>query len=769
MGIGMKRGNRRKRVFVSVLLSIVAFGGITAAAVCIRLSPYAKVKMDLSLMEIAIPGKPSELYAYDPSERPRRTGELHPVSGGVLASAVPRIYTPYEELPSDLINAFVAIEDKRFWAHDGVDVFRTAHAGLRYLTGNGSFGGSTITQQLVKNLTGNTDHSVDRKLSEISCALDLEKQTDKRDILEAYLNVINLAEGCYGVGAAAKRYFSKSVSELTLPECATIAAITNNPSRYDPLIHPEYNQSRRDLILREMADQGYISPREMEQALQTPLQLLPKDMTEATTVTSWYTDMVVSDVIRDLQERRGYTYRTASMLVYQGGLRIETAMDEDLQEILEEYYTQPNHFPAGDKGRPQSSMILLDPRTGDVLAVAGAVGEKRGNRLQNYATDTRRPAGSCIKPVTVYAPALANGLITWADIYEDEPVEIHSGNPWPANADGLYRGRVTVGRAVAHSLNPVAVRVLEKLGLEASFSFAHDLLGMHGLIPAEGNQAHDLTLSSLALGQQSRGVTVREMTAAYTAFLEGIYRPPISYHRVLDSEGNVLLENEVSGEAGRVLSKENAALMTRLLMTVTSEGTAARYMTVTEKLGIEVAGKTGTTQNNCDRWFIGYTPKLLAGVWMGYDYPEEMKGIQGNPCVTVWDDIMNACVSRYCAGEGNTTFDVPAELVEMDFCPISGLLPNAYCTDPVYGHVPERGWFVRGTEPQELCRAHREPPIILHPENPDDPERIPLLPNDLLPPSEIVPSEDKAELPWYVRWFSFIPDRKRRISSPFRS
>ena len=154
---------------------------------------------------------------------------------------------------------------------------------------------------------------------------------------------------------------------------------------------------------------------------------------------------------------------------------------------------------------------------------------------------------------------------------------------------------------------------------------------------------------------------------------------------------------------------------------------------------------------------------------MGYDYPEEMKGIQGNPCVTVWDDIMNACVSRYCAGEGNTTFDVPAELVEMDFCPISGLLPNAYCTDPVYGHVPERGWFVRGTEPQELCRAHREPPIILHPENPDDPERIPLLPNDLLPPSEIVPSEDKAELPWYVRWFSFIPDRKRRISSPFRS
>lgn len=767
--IRMKRRNRKKRFWGIVFFGIIATCLITSLAVGAWLKPYTSVRMDMSLMQIAIPHEPSVLYAYEAHDRPGRTGKLHPISDAVLTDTHPRIFTPYEEIPIHLINAFIAIEDKRFWAHDGVDVFRTAHAGIRYLLGNGSFGGSTITQQLVKNLTGNTDHSVDRKLNEIFCALDLEKQTDKRSILEAYLNVINLAEGCYGVGAAAKQYFSKSISELTLPECATLAAITNNPSRYDPLVHPENNRFRRDLILHEMADQGYISEQEMRMAVEAPISLTPKNTSEVSTVTSWYTDMVVSDVIRDLRERRGYTYATASMLVYQGGLRIETAIDEDLQRIVEEYYARSDHFPTGDKGRPQSSMILLDPTTGDVLAVAGAVGEKRGNRLQNYAIDTRRPAGSCIKPVTVYGPAVEKGLITWADIYEDTPLAVHSGNPWPSNADGRYRGRVTVKQAIAHSLNPVAVRVLEELGLKESFSYAHDSLGMRSLIPAEGNQDHDLTVASLALGQQSRGVTVREITAAYTAFYEGLYSPPVSYHRVLDRDGNVLLENRKRGEDDRVMSKENAALMTRLLMTVMSEGTAARYITVADSLGIETAGKTGTTQNNCDRWFIGYTPRLLAGVWMGYDYPEEMKGIQGNPCVTIWDDLMNACELGYSIGKGIKTFDVPPELVELEYCPLTGLIPNEYCTDPIYEQSSEHGWFVRGTEPQEFCKEHCEPPVVLHPDDPSDSERIPLLPNDVLPPYASMPSENQSKLPWYVRWFSILPDQKRRSFFPFRS
>ncbi len=760
----MKGRSAKKRILTGGLLVCLLLCILAAVAVYVWLMPYASVRMDMSLMEIAVPHEPSVLYAYVPSDRASRRGDLHPVSGTILSAVHPRIYTPYDDIPSDLINAFVSIEDKRFWLHDGVDVLRTTCAGMHYLTGNASFGGSTITQQLVKNLTGYTDHSVHRKLTEIRCALDLEKRADKKEILEAYLNVINLAEGCYGVGAAANLYFSKSVSELTLPECATIAAITNNPARYDPLTHPDHNLSRRNLILREMAAQGYISDTERDEAISSALLTVSASEPSASSVTSWYADMVVSDVIRDLQMHLGYTHTMATMLVYQGGLRIETAMDEELQQIFDAYYEETSNFPSGEKGTPQSSAILLDPHTGDILAVAGAIGKKQGNRLQNYATDTHRPAGSCMKPVSVYAPALAQGLITWADIYDDEPVTRANGQPWPANADGIYRGRVTVGQAMAHSLNPVSVRILERVGLEKSFSFARDALGINSLIPPEGQCSHDMTVSSLALGQQSRGVTVRELTAAYTAFMDGIYRVPVSYHRVLDREGNILLENKPADESSRVLSAENAALMTRLLMTVTKEGTAARYMTVTDTLGVEVAGKTGTTQNNCDRWFVGYTPQLLVGVWMGYDYPTEMRGIQGNPCVTIWNNLITACESHYGNHAGKTSFDIPQGLTESEFCPLSGMRPNEYCTDPICGHPVEYGWFIRGTEPRQSCSLHQEPPIILSPYDPTDPERIPLLPNDLVPPSEseyVIP-ETNSNDPWYSRWFSFCPPGKRR-------
>ena len=749
----------KKRGCLAVLIALVLAASLLGIGSAWFLYPYLDAKMDMTLMNIPTVHEPSVLYAYDPASRASRTGELHPAPNSTLTEARPRIYTPYGDMPADLINAFVSIEDKRFWDHSGVDFLRTARAGLNYLTGKAAFGGSTITQQLVKNLTGNDSHTLDRKLTEIIQAIDLERKVHKTRILEAYLNVINLAEGCYGVGAAAERYFSKSVSELTLPECAAIAAITNNPARYDPLTHPENNRVRRNTILREMAAQGYITETQRDEAIASDIDLHPAPESKQATITSWYTDLVITDVIRDLQERLHYTYTAASMLVYRGGLMIETAMDEAMQETVEHYYTQLSHFPTGEQGRPQSAFILIDPTTGDILAVAGAVGEKRGNRLQNYATDTRRPAGSCIKPLTVYAPALEKGLITWASILEDEPLTERNGIPWPANADGQYRGPVTVGRAMAHSINPVAVRILEQVGREDAFSFAKNRLGMSSLIPASGRDANDLTLASLALGQQCRGVSVRELTAAYTAFTEGIYRSAVSYHRVLDKEGNVLLENPSSDEEARALTPQNAAIMTQLLVAVTREGTAARYMTLPKALGIETAGKTGTTQNNCDRWFVGYTPRLLAGVWMGYDYPAELKGISGNPCVTIWNDLMISCESRYTGAPPKTAFSIPDELIELDFCPMSGCRLNEYCTDPVHGHPSEHGWFIQGTEPPALCTLHQEPPIRIIPQFPADPDRIPLLPNDLSPDHPIPPSEPLQEEPWYKRyrhWLGFL-------------
>lgn len=758
----MKQGRRRKILFITIGTGLALTLSATAV-VGILLAPYASVHMDMTLMDIPAAAEPALLLAYDAENRASRTGELHPACGCTLSDSRPKVYVPYGEMPAQLVNAFIAIEDKRFRSHNGVDLLRTARAGGNYLLGQASFGGSTITQQLIKNLTGHDEYTLNRKLTEIFCALDLERRSDKNTILEAYLNIINLAEGCCGVGMAAETYFSKPVSALTLPECATLAAITQNPARYDPLTHPENNRARRDLILKEMAEQGYITQEEKDEATAAPLTLNPAPKPEPAPITSWYADLVAADVIRDLCDRLGYTYSAASRLVYSGGLTVETAQDEALQAVVEAYYADLTHFPEGEQGRPQSSFILMDPYTGDILAVAGAVGEKRGNRLQNYATDTRRPAGSCIKPLSVYAPALERGLITWSRIYEDEPTCERNGMPWPSNADGLYRGRVTVGESVAHSLNPISVRILSEVGLEASFHFAREKMGLYSLLPPDGISAHDRTVSSLALGQQSRGVTSRELTAAYTVFTDGIRRSPISYHRVLDREGRVLLENRPAEESDRAISPENAALMTRLLMTVTDHGTAARYMTVTDTLGVETAGKTGTTQNNCDRWFIGYTPRLLAGVWMGYDYPSELKGIWGNPCVTVWDRLMTLCEQTYRGAPEKLCFDTPDSLVELDFCPLSGDLPGEFCTDPVYGYPTEHGWFIRGTEPGESCSLHTEPPIHLHPDDPSDPDRIPLLPDDLIPWEPTYPETrpEKPNLPWYSRWFSFFANGGR--------
>jgi penicillin-binding protein 1A len=247
-------------------------------------------------------------------------------------------------------------------------------------------------------------------------------------------------------------------------------------------------------------------------------------------------------------------------------------------------------------------------------------------------------------------------------------------------------------------------------------------------------------------------VTSLELTAAYTALYGGKRKEPVSYHRVLDRDGTVLLENKP--EEIQVLSPETAAILTRLLMMVNTDGTAARYLKEIPTLGIETAGKTGTTQGNCDRRYIGMTPRLLAGVWMGYDYPTELKGIGGNPCVTVWDQLMAACEQAYRGAPQRSHFDLPETVTEQEFCPLSGCIPNSYCTDPIYGQPTERGWFKQGAELQSSCPLHKEPPIRVTPEDKNEPDRIPLLPNDLLPedPAPQDPSNTPPP-PWYSRWF----------------
>jgi len=697
-----KRKTRRRilNFFIiasAVALLIMACGVIAAWA---YLDAYSDSKIDVSMLDMTSGGAgASKLYA-------TVGGEAVEIEDG-LYGGIKYKYVSIDECPRDLINAFVAIEDKRFFDHNGVDILRSAKAAASYMRGSRrSFGASTITQQLVKNLTGRDEYTLDRKFTEIFASLDLERCAHKEQILEAYLNVINLAEGCRGVGAAAELYFGREVSELTLAQCASIAAITNNPSVYDPLIHLENNTARAHVILYEMHAQGYIGEAEYTAALTEDIALRGRADAQVGRggISSWYADMVAEDVIRDMCERLGYTRAQAATAVYNGGLKIYTAMNIDIQAELEKYYESASNFPPnGGLPAPQSAMMVVDRQTGDILGVVGAVGKKTGNRVQNYATDTKRPPGSAIKPLSVYAPALEMKRINWATVFDDVPVKFSvsdSGKylPWPKNADGVWRGYTTVRDAVVNSVNTVSVRVLEQVGREQSLDFLKSKLHINSLSDKE-----DMTLSALALGQASHGISMRELLGGYTIFYDGVYRQPVSYYRVTDSEGRVLLQNVQTRNA--VMSEENACIMTEMLRGVTADGTA-KDIALCKQMGIATAGKTGTTQNNCDRWFVGYTPRLLAAVWMGYDYPSPLNSVKGNPCVRIWDEVMSVCHKAYADGIEDNTFDLADGVMKISFCKDSGLIPQSTCAEDTRNDRIAEGYFTPDNMPMSPCNRH---------------------------------------------------------------
>lgn len=679
--------------FLSALLLLI----VACSTVYVQ-SEY-QMQVPDELLGMCFVQRSPQFFAYRFDDRTNRIGKAYDVTSAVYAQKQVA-YVSYEDLPQALIDAFVAIEDKHFFEHSGVDWIRTMAAGANYILGfSKRFGASTITQQLIKNMTGEADVSVKRKLQEIFYARDLERRLDKTEIMELYLNVIHFSDQCDGIGVAAEHYFSKRPKDLSVAECASLAAITNNPSYYNPIRNPENNLARRNLILREMYAQGFLNTAEYEHAMATPLNLMVNEAVVSDGINSWYTDMVIADVICDLMAEYGMSRAAAARLVYTGGLRIDMAIDMEMQAMAEEYYWKNVHMPQNAKGESaQSAMIVIDSRTGDVLAVVGAVGEKKGNHLQNFATQTLRPPGSTIKPLSVYAPALEEGVINWASVYDDVPIEFDANgrSAWPKNANGVYRGLTDVSYAVAHSTNTVAVRILNDLGVQKSFHYAKEKFHLTGLL-AGCNGKSDCNVSALALGQPYYGVTLRELTAAYTAFADaGVYHQYRSYYRVTDAEGKILLACPDSGEV--VLSAPNAAIMTKLLQGVITDGTSS---VVTLQNITECAGKTGTTSNDYDRWFIGYTPDLICGVWCGYEYPEPLVG--KNPSTEIWNDLMRTIVLQ---NGGRREFEVPDTLVRVSYCKDSGkLLTDACCADP-RGSRCEIGWFLHGEEPSAFCDCH---------------------------------------------------------------
>ncbi len=699
-----KLAKKKKRVLLKTFLIFTLILTLLATFLAIYIFTNFETEIDMTMFGTEVLDSTTRFYYCNSG------GEVIELDE-TLRGNRKMLYSSYEEIPDDLINAFIAIEDKRFYKHNGVDLYRTAGAVANYVLGfDTRFGASTITQQLIKNVSGNDEITVKRKIQEILWAFDLEKKMSKEEILENYFNVINLSQGCIGVGAAADVYFSKPVSELTLVECATIAAITNSPTYYNPIRNPENNKKRRDLIIFEMLQNEMITKEEYDVAVATPTLLNVNEEAISEITNSWYIDMVVDDVISDLVAEYGCTKEVAARMVYNGGLRIVTAMDVTVQETLEEYYSNISNFKYRGEDLAESSMIVINPYNGNIMGVVGAIGEKEGNRIQSYATDAKRPSGSVIKPLSVYAPALERGIVNYATVYDDVPIEFYkNGNGyklWPQNATLVYNGLTNVNYALKNSLNTVAVKTLYDVGVDYSFNFLKNTLGINSLIEKEavdGGYLTDKAPAALALGQMNYGVTLREITEAYSIFAnKGETSKSRSYLSVTDSKGREILRNEE--EHNYAISSANASVMTKMLQNVITTGTARP---ITLDSTVDVAGKTGTTQNDQDKWFVAYTPYCLCGVWYGYEYPKEISKAQKNAYLEIWNDVMTKLHREYFVkNEGHKSFTLDKNVVRATYCKDSGKLMTSACyLDPRLNRA-ETGYFVKGTEPKTFCDRH---------------------------------------------------------------
>lgn len=730
-GKGTRRKKKRHGSIFKGIMTVVLIFVITGAIFTCMSAMYIKnvilPQTDLKLDEFNdMVQQTSTMFYKDPD-----TGRY--IEMQTLHGEENRIWVSRDEIPQDLMNAAVSIEDKRFYKHHGVDWRRTAKGVLNMFTGQDIVGGSTITQQLIKNMTMQDEVTVKRKITEIFSALELEKNYSKEDILECYLNYIYLGEGCYGVYTASYRYFGKHVSELSLAECASLIGITNNPSKYDPLGRLEvvneetgqvktsrdFNKERQETILYEMADLGYITTEERDAAIAEPLDFSRgEEISKESQVYTWYEDAVIKDVLDDLQTTYNWSYERAKTVLFSGGLQIYTCMNPTIQAVVDEVYNDRSNlnYTSANGQQMQSAITIIDNDSGYVVAMSGGVGEKTTSRGWNRATTTKRPPGSSIKPLSVYAPAIELGYITPNSAEVDSPYNKINGKDWPVNASGKYQGTVSIAKAVRESINTVAVKVLANyVTPQASYEFMRDKFHIKLVesITVKDRNYSDIDLAPLALGGLTEGVSTYDMAAAYSVFpRNGLYLEPLTYTVVMDSKKNILLDK--TGETGirepeKALSQRTCYYMTEMLEGVMvgtgGTGKPANFS------GQDIAGKTGTTTSRKDLWFVGYTPYYTAAVWTGYDQQERLSSRLGNPSTTMWRLVMQ----KIHATLPYKQFKQPDEgtLQTVKYCTVSGKLPSAYC-----GTHVATGTFFAEDVPTGHCTIHKMP--VIKPPTPDE-------------------------------------------------
>lgn len=613
-----------------------------------------------------------------------------------------REWVDSDKIPDTLKNAVVAIEDERFYKHHGVDWVRTIGAVKGWLLGGTQYGGSTITQQLIKNITADNDYSVKRKVNEIFRAFALEKEIDDKDrILVMYLNTIFLGYNSYGVQTAAMQYFDKDVSQLDLAESAVLAGLTNNPSIYDVYNHPEKVKERQETILAQMLDQKMISQEEYEAAVAEELNYRPYEeyQQEIKSTYSYFTDEVIKDVINDLMTEKGYSRLVAENMVYSGGLNIYATIDTKVQNALDEVWANADNFPNTEKyGEiPQSAMVITD-KQGNIVGIAGGRGEKTSSRGFSYASDARRQPGSSIKPLATYGPAMDAGIATPdTTVYDRALIQDEEGNPWPMN-DGKYpTGRaMTVKEGMTRSLNTISAQLLKQLTPQKSYEFMTQQLGfklVDSRTNEDGTVQSDIDLAPLALGALTDGVTVREMAGGFSTFInDGVYGGTRTYTKVTDSEGNTIMENTPNTDKG-FTNVRTAYYMLDCLQNVTAHGTAYGI----QLDGVETGGKTGTTTSNTDIWFCGITPKYSGAVWVGYEHNYRLDGLYGRNAANIWLAVMQ----KVHAGDSGLVFDShPQDFEEVTYCMDTGLLASGACR--AAGRAAT-GRFWKDKVPTETC------------------------------------------------------------------
>ena len=699
-----------------------------------------------------------------------------------------REYKKITDIPECVQNAFVAIEDARFYKHSGVDLQGILRAVFSALSDEKvTQGASTITQQLLKNQVfgGGNEKSffgkVSRKIQEQSLAIKLESTIDKKKILEYYLNTINLGQNTMGVETASKRYFGKSVSKLTVSEAAVLAGITQNPTEYNPITEQQNNEAKRKIILKNMLDQEYITEDEYEEALGDDVYRRIQDINKEKRtssygdINSYYVDAVIENVVSDLKQKLGYTETQAYNAIYREGLKIYTCQDQSLQKICDDVINNDKYYQKNTKSylsyqlkvkksdgktelytegdviafinnahkkrisfyfknrkkaekyiklfkkknldkhdkilsesinlikQPQASFVLMEQSTGKVRAIVGGRGEKTANRTLNRASSSKRQPGSTFKVLSTYLPALDTSGFTLANVMDDAPYKYPGTNKRVKDWDSSgYKGLTSLRQGIVDSVNIVTVKTFQKVTPQTGFDYLLNL-GFTTLVDrretSDGQIYSDIQLPT-ALGGLTDGVTNVELTAAYAAIANGgTYIKPVYYTKIVDSKGNVLLQNSKSGK--KVMKNTTAWLLTDAMKDVIKRGTGKKA--AFKKIKMTQAGKTGTTSDNTDFWFEGYTPYYTAGIWLGYD--SMFTQMSGSASKIMWRDIMEKV--HKVKKLKNKNFKKPEDIITRKICKKCGKLAvYGLCDRALDGNDIKTEYFARGTQPKESCDCH---------------------------------------------------------------